>query len=426
MRVYFSGIGGVGIGPLAQIAHDAGYDILGSDRSASPTTQALIASGFTVNVGEQTGEFLRQQHQTAPIDYLVYTAALPADHPELTTARQLGISCLKRDGMIARIVSQKNLQMIACAGTHGKTSTTGLMVWVMKQLGIPVSYSVGTTLSFSPAGAFDPNSQYFVYECDEYDRNFLHYTPALSLISSIDYDHPDTYPSRQDYIEAFQAFIEQSDQTYLWQVDAATVDAATLSSEVTIIDDSTALDHIRLAGQHAKRNAFLVERAIRQLFPDVSYHELIAAINSFPGADRRFEQLDTNLYSDYGHHPVEIKATLSAARELSDHVVLVYQPHQNTRQHQIMPDYTADVFDAADEIYWLPTYLSREDPGLDTLTPQQLTVQLPPDNLYFADLGPELWRDIQHHLDAGHLVLCMGAGSIDDWLRQQLTNPTTP
>lgn len=419
MRVFFSGIGGVGIGPLAQIARKAGYDIVGSDKESSRGIDKLRSEGVAIEVGDQTGDFLRQQHQQAPLDYFVYTAALPVDHPELLAAHELGIMCLKRDGLLARILSEKRLDMIAVAGTHGKTTTTGLMVWTMKQLGIPISYSVGTTLSFGPSGDFVPESRYFVYECDEYDRNFLHYTPRLSLITSVDYDHPDSYPDLESYTSAFDAFIDQSDHTLIWRKDYQTIDPA--SSEVTILDETIPLDHLHLAGDHLRRDAFLVERAILRLFPATPYHELISAINSFPGTDRRMEQVDENLYSDYGHHPAEIAATLSAARELSDYVVLVYQPHQNVRQHMIRDDYTDEVFAGADEIYWLPTYLSREDPDLEILSPEQLTEQLSGDEkLHFAEPDDELWQAIRFHIGEGHLVLVMGAGSIDGWLRKQL------
>lgn len=418
MRVFFSGIGGVGIGPLAQIAQRAGYSVVGSDKEASRTTDALIADGIDVHIGEQTGDALRTSHDEQAFDYFVYTAALPYDHPELVAAHKLGILCLKRDGLIARIISEKRLSMIACAGTHGKTTTTGLMVWVMKQLGVPVSYAVGATLSFGPSGTYDPESQYFVYECDEYDRNFLHYTPELSLITSVDYDHPDTYATREQYQQAFSAFIDQSDATLIWRKDYQTFDEP-LAQDVTVFDDSTVLDHINLPGLYLRQNAFLVERAILKLFPDTPYHDVIAAINSFPGTDRRMEQISDGLYSDYGHHPAEIKATLAAARELSDHVTLVYQPHQNVRQHLIRDEYTEEVFADADEIYWLDTYQSRENPALELLSPQQLTQKIDHNKLHFAKLDDELWNELQNHLDHDHLVLGMGAGNIDTWLREK-------
>jgi UDP-N-acetylmuramate--alanine ligase len=141
---------------------------------------------------------------------------------------------------------------------------------------------------------------------------------------------------------------------------------------------------------------------------------------SFPGSSRRFERLADNLYTDYGHHPVEIAATLQLARELSDHVVLVYQPHQNTRQHTVRSSYTT-CMEQAEEIYWLPTFQTREDSQLPILTPEQLIERLTnKDNVIISDLNDELWQHIQAARANGKLVLCMGAGTIDGWVRQQL------
>lgn len=421
MRVFFSGIGGVGIGPLAQIAQKAGYSIVGSDMTHSLTTDRLQQDGIAIQIGEQTGDYLRSEHAREPFDYFVYTAALPHDHAELLAAHELGIMCLKRDGLLARILKDKRLKMIAVAGTHGKTTTAGLLTWMFKQLGIPVSYSVGTTLSFAPSGDYNPNSEYFVYECDEYDRNFLHFTPELSLITSVDYDHPDTYPTIESYKDAFNAFIDQSSHAFLWRASETFLEPS--SSDITVYDETIPLEHLHLAGSHTRHNAFLAERAVLRLFPDTPYHNLVSAINSFPGTDRRMEQLTDNLYTDYGHHPAEIAATLAGAKEISDHVVLIYQPHQNVRQHLIQHEYTDEIFRNADEIYWLPTYLSRENPELAVLTPAQLSARLSKQHtVHTAELNDELWNTIQAHLADGHLVLAMGAGSIDDWLRTRLAS----
>ena len=145
MNIYFSGIGGVGIGPLAEIAADAGYAITGSDREESPMTRALQQRGVTISLN-QDGTFLQQQHESSPIDWFVHTSALPHDHPELSLARSLGLRTAKRDELLAHIINEKKLKLIAIAGTHGKTTTTGMIVWLAKYFGIPVSYSVGTTL----------------------------------------------------------------------------------------------------------------------------------------------------------------------------------------------------------------------------------------------------------------------------------------
>lgn len=418
MNIYFSGIGGVGIGPLAEISHDAGYSVQGSDRGASLMTRELEARGVTIGF-TQDGTFLEQCHQNQPIDWFVYTAALPADHPELLRARELGIRTAKRDELLAHIIADKKLKLIAVAGTHGKTTTTGMMVWALQQLGIPVSYSIGTTISFGPSGKFDPASEYFVYECDEFDRNFLHFQPHLSLITSVDYDHPDTYPTLSEYQLAFSQFIGQSAHTIMWQADAT---GLTPSASTWLFGNDEVVD-IRLPGAHNRRNATLVLKGIEYLSgttQDTTSAKAAAALEAFPGTNRRFEKLADNLYTDYGHHPVEITATLQMARELSDHVVLVYQPHQNVRQHEIRELYVDTVFADADDVYWLPTYLSREDPNLETLTPAQLTSALASTTTHITDLDDELWRAIGAARQDGKLVLCMGAGSIDGWLREHL------
>jgi len=290
-----------------------------------------------------------------------------------------------------------------------------MMVWAMQQLNLPVSYSVGTTLPFGPSGKFDPSSQYFIYECDEYDRNFLQFNPALSLLTSVDYDHPDTYPTEAEYTAAFQQFISQSQQTILWQNDADYIG--------TVPDNSWVLHetlNLPLPGAHNRRNATLVLKGLEYL--GLAKAEAAAtAISGFPGTDRRFERLSENLYSDYGHHPKEIAATLQLSHELSDHVVLVYQPHQNRRQHRVK-DLYRDQFELAEKVLWLPTYLSREDPDEAILSPEELTENITNKQaVTVVDLNDALWDQIQTARSNGALVLAMGAGTIDAWIRERLT-----
>ncbi|MDN5275087.1 MAG: murC [Candidatus Saccharibacteria bacterium] len=416
MNIYFSGVGGVGIGPLVHIALDAGYTVQGSDANESPLTRELRSRGVSVSIG-QDGTFLKACHAQQPIDWYVYTAALPADHPELLLAHELGIKTAKRDELLARIIKEKNLKLIAVAGSHGKTTTTGMLVWAFKQLGVPISYSIGTTLSFGPSGKFDPNSEYFVYECDEFDRNFLHFSPHVALITSVDYDHPDTYSTEADYLDAFRQFASQCQKVILWQKDNRGLDVTADSGWV--LDENEVLD-IALPGIHNRRNATLAVKAFEYL-KLASNEQIISILAQFPGTNRRFEQLGNNLYSDYGHHPVEIAATLQHAREISDHVVLVYQPHQNVRQHEVREQYT-DSFTLAERVYWLPTYLSREDPHLSILSPEELTKDITnKDAVHIAELNDKLWSNIQEARNEGKLVLCMGAGTIDKWVRDQLT-----
>jgi UDP-N-acetylmuramate--alanine ligase len=291
-----------------------------------------------------------------------------------------------------------------------------MLIWTLKQLKIPVSYSIGTTISFGPSGQFNPDSQYFIYECDEFDRNFLHFKPYLSLVSSIGYDHFDTYPTEQAYLEAFRQFAKQSHQVIAWKDQHQEIFRDL--TQVNLLEPATIDDSLLLAGHHNRRNATLVKTALEWL----SFSgNLSGILVQFPGTSRRFEELADNLYTDYAHHPTEIAATIQLARELSDHVVVVYQPHQNIRQFKLQSQYS-DCFNGAEVLYWLPTYLTREDPSLPVLTPEQLTANLIADiEVHLAELDDNLWHVIQTARKSSKLVLCLGAGTIDSWLREKLT-----
>jgi len=415
MNIFFSGIGGVGIGPLAEIAHDAGYKVLGSDAQETSMTKELNRKGIVINF-TQDGQFLLDCHKNNPIDWFVYTSALPDNHPELLLAKDLGIRTAKRDEILAKIIDDNGLKLIAVAGTHGKTTTTGMLVWVMQQLGIPVSYSIGSTISFGPSGKLDPESEYFIYECDEFDRNFLHFNPFLSLITSIDYDHPDTYPTINDYLDAFRQFALKSNQILTWQDQHS--ELFNDIPKVNIIQTSD-INQLTIAGEHNRKNATIVQTSLKILGYSQETDEIL---NKFPGTSRRIEKLADNLYSDYGHHPVEIAATLQLARELSEHIVLIYQPHQNIRQHEIHNQYT-NQFEMAEKIYWLPTYLSREDPNLAILNPDDLIKNITnKEDVHIVDMNDELWNIIQKARYNEILVIGMGAGDIDNWLRKKLDN----
>ncbi|MBS7346344.1 MAG: hypothetical protein KIG14_01365 [Candidatus Sacchiramonaceae bacterium] len=425
MNIYFSGIGGVGIGPLAELAASAGHKVFGSDSAKSLTTDRLESQDFDIKIGEQNGDFLQQIHQDQTVDWFVYTAALPADHPELVMARELNLKTSKRDELLNHLIEEKNLKLIAVSGTHGKTSTTGMLIWVFKQLGIPASWSIGTTLNFGEAGFFDPRSEYFIYEADEFDRNFLHFSPFVSLITSIDYDHTDIYKTPEEYLEAFIEFAAQSEFTMSWKDQNGEI-FKDIKNRVLLTETDP---EITLPGEHSKRNATLVAETLDYIesfnpgkFGEDLHEKAISAINSFPGIDRRFERISDNIYSDYGHHPVEIKATLQMAREVAESnglsgVALVYQPHQNVRQVEVQDEYTDDIFKNAGKIIWLPTYLSRENPDLEILSPEFLARKIENEKIKFSDLNKDLSAEITKLKGEDYLVLAMSAGTLDGWVR---------
>jgi UDP-N-acetylmuramate--alanine ligase len=310
------------------------------------------------------------------------------------------IKCSKRDEFIAEIVKQKNLKMIAVAGTHGKTTTTAMLIWTFLQMEIPVSYLVGTTLGWAKSGIYDPKSEYFIYEADEYDRNFLAYHPYISVITVVDYDHPDIYPTREDYNAAFAQFEKQSEN---------------------VVKNTTMDERIDLIGELRRKDGSSALEVLRMV-SGFSDDMLINVLNRFPGVGRRFEEIVEGVYSDYAHHPEEIRATVKMALELKERegyngLAVIYQPHQNTRQHKVRELYK-DVFIGADKIFWLPTYLTREDPKLKILEPHEIYGFL--DNataVEEAHTDEKLAEKIRNLHENNWLVVLLTAGPADTWLR---------
>lgn len=425
MHIFYSGIGGAGIGPLAQIARDLKYDVTGSNDIENANTKALSQeSGITVYTG-QSAEAITKIHKKKPIDWYVYTAGLPADHPELAFVRMNAIRHSKRDAFINEIVNQSDLKLIAVSGTHGKTGTTGLLIWLFMQLNIPISYAIGTTLSFGPGGQHHADAEYFIYEADEFDKNMLRFRPYASLITSLDYDHPDTYPSVDDYKESFRVFISQSHCAFLWDATQEYLQPLAKDHLHSYALASDLVTEIQLPGKFIRQNASLALHLMAELFPQTPLEKLTEAINKFPGTARRFERLRENVYTDYAHHPKEIEATIQLATELGKPVVAVYQPHQNSRQHQLQLQYT-ESFCNTEKIYWLPTYQSRDyDSDLPILSPQELITNLAhPEKVTIADMNNQLAKNILAHAAQDRTVVLMSAGNLDEWARNNLLQNT--
>ena len=427
MHIYFSGIGGSGIGPLALIAKQAGYEVSGSDAQDSSYIKYLTSQGITdIHVG-QSQEQITAVHTSNPIDWLVYSSALPKtnpNHPELVFAKQNGIRSSKRDELLNQIITDKQLKVIAVAGTHGKTTTTAMVIWLFKQLGVPVSYSVGAKLSFGEMGQYQEGSQYFVYEADEYDRNFLAFHPYMGLISGIDWDHPDIYPTREEYYKAFRQFIAQSEHAAFWQSDVKRLGQQPTDHQMVLQENDPKIDQIKLTGQVNRQNAWLVANGLWPIL-NKPVEELAAKMNGFPGLSRRFEQIIPGIYSDYAHTLGKIRGALQLAHEVAgDNVVVVYEGLHNLRQHFIK-DELKHIFDDIKQLYVVPSYLAREDPNLPTLSPEDLKAALSEKaqaHTSPAQLNQELKQKIKQHASSGDTVLCLtagGTGSLDEWLRQQ-------
>lgn len=430
MHIYFSGIGGTGIGPLALIAKQTGYTVSGSDKQDSQYIAYLRKHGISdIHIG-QDRDGIAKAHSKDPIDWFVYTSALPlenADAPELVFCREQGIKTSKRDELLNQILQDKNLKLIAIAGTHGKTTTTAMLVWLFKQLGLPISYLVGAKIGFGEMGEYDPKSKYFVYECDEFDRNFLAFRPHLSLITGVSWDHHEIFPTREDYQDAFREFIEQSDHALLWQEDLEYLDIKTSSNISTLSwHDNTNTLHIK--GLYNRLDAWLACEGLHRITGEDTA-VLLEVINRFTGLQRRMEQLVPNLFSDYAHTPEKIRGAMSVALEMAvekdQELVVIYEPLTNRRQHYMLNDY-GDCFAGATHVYWTPSYLAREDSTQRIIEPAELIAHLAdPSIAEPAMLDGALKAKIQKHLNDGAMVVGMAGGggnSLDEWLRKEFSS----
>ncbi|GAB4149203.1 MAG: UDP-N-acetylmuramate--L-alanine ligase [Patescibacteria group bacterium] len=426
--------------PLAQLAVDLGYEVFGSDASESLSTDILRHKGIRVHIGTDV-DFIESVNSQSPLDWFVHSAAIKEDHPERLFVNKNNIQSSKRDKFINFILQQNNLKLIAVAGTHGKTTTTAMLVWMMQQLNLPVSYIIGSNIGFGPAGKHVNGSQYLILETDEYDRNFLSFKPNAAIITSLDYDHQDTYPTIQDYQQAFAQFISScetlccawQDQVKDLHLNQAEFDTKGLKLYFPNKNDAINqeyLSRIQLTGEHNRQNGFLAISLLSFVLK-LDSASLNQVLTTFPGTQRRFELIAPNVFSDYAHHPTEIKATLEMATEYKlrhslNKVIAIYQPHQNIRQHDsIVQSGYRTAFEQADEIYWLPTYLSREDSNLKVLSPTDLIniIDKSHDSKFkVADLDQNLISKLTELQKQNCLILFMGAGSIDTWARKNLVS----
>lgn len=423
MNIFFSGIGGAGLAPLCLLAQDCGFEVSGYDALENLHTEMLRKSGIQVTV-QHTPIDLNTIHKVKPIDWIIGTSALAPNHPHIQWAADNHIRYSKRDGLINEIVKLKKLKMIAVAGTHGKTTTTAMLVWILKNMGIPCTYLIGSNISFGPAAEYQKGSSFFVFEADEFDKNFLHFNPFISVIPSLEYDHPDTYVDNEDYNAAFHTFFEQTEQLVIAPetiLQEGNYNSTTDFVGVGIHDASS----VSLLGEHNRMNAALALEVIKTIqygnnaLPE---SELIEIVSKFPGTQRRFELLNERLITDYAHHPSEAKVTIQMAREymsdthIENKLIVVFQPHQNLRQYdQDIKNGYKTAFQDADELYWLPTFLSREDPTLRILEPKELAPLTA--FTHICKMDSLLLLDLQNHAKKGDVILVMGAGSVDTWIR---------
>jgi len=429
MHIFFSGIGGAAIGPLALIAKQAGFTVSGSDKQDSQYIAYLKNQGITDIAIGQTRAAIAAVHARESIDWYVYSSAVimeNPDAPELAFCREQAIKMSKRDELLNMILQEKRLKLLAIAGTHGKSTTTAMAIWLFKRIGVPVSYSVGAKLSYGDMGHYDEHAEYFIYEADEFDRNFLAFEPELSIITGVTWDHHEIFPTREDYQAAFREFMSQSKHTILWQEDADYLGVDARTAQVIASDDPR-IHELHLKGLYNRLDAWLVIMAAHKITGS-SIVTLMQHMDDFPGLQRRMEQIAPNLYSDYAHTPEKIRGGMSVALEMAadsgQQLVIVYEPLTDRRQHYMIDDYQ-DCFEGAAKVYWLPSYLAREDPNQAILPPEELIAHLSDPSIATPmERDAQLKATIQKHIAQGDMVVGMAGGggnSLDEWLRREFT-----
>jgi UDP-N-acetylmuramate--alanine ligase len=435
-RVHFIGIGGIGMSGIAEILLTLGYSVSGSDLRHSSITDRLAKLGATVFEGHSAGNVVGS-------GVVVTSSAVNEQNPEVVEARQRKIPVIQRAEMLAELMRLK--YGIAVAGMHGKTTTTSMIATVLAAGGLDPTVVVGGRVDALGSNARLGKSQYLVAEADESDRSFLRLSPILSVVTNLDREHMDCYRDMED-VEA--AFLEFMDRVPFYGACTACIDNPQLAAllprvhrRVFTYGMSSTADYVlrMLPPAEGVRSRFEVAAAGQVLGPfdlnvpgrhnvlnataavaigaqlDISGADIATALHGYRGVDRRFQLKGcvrgVSVVDDYGHHPTEIRATLSAARDSGfAHVHVIFQPHRYTRTRDLMAEF-ATAFEDADTVQVLDIYAASEDPipGVDAQALVKAVGRK--DVQYAADFQQAVSRAVAQAGDCD-VIVTLGAGSV--------------
>ena len=437
MKFHFTGIGGVGMAGVAFLLKEAGHEVTGCDLHASPRTRWLKAIGITVAIGHSPA------HITPDLDVCVFTPAVPKDHPEFMAANSAGVNAIKYRGeALAELFNATD--GIAVCGTHGKTTTATFIAKLLRALGASPSWCIGgETNDFPVAGS---GTGPFVIEADESDGTLALYRAKTLVVTSLDYDHPDHFKTYADYLDCYRKAMDAAENL--------------IESSKLPTDDWPELRQLVL-GEHNVRNArTAVEVALRR------GHSREAILSALPEAlaalpDRRFERiwptsqpfqpstlnpqpetrdskletlnakLQTNIFTDYAHHPAEIACALSMARALKPkRLRVMFQPHRYSRTKMLLNDFPP-AFAEADETVLVPVYPAFEKPmpGGDIADLYAAFRNAGQQNTILARSAEEAWRHLHLTFEEGDLIIVLGAGDQIDLvpkIKEDMATPHAP
>lgn len=441
-RIHFIGIGGIGMSGIAEVLCNLGFVVSGSDAKKSKNTDRLETL-FSIRINEGHSADNVQDAQV-----VVYSSAVKDDNPEVIVAKEKGIPVIPRAEMLAELMTLKPYA-VAVSGTHGKTSTTSMIATVLGYAGVDPTTVVGGVVDTLGSNAKLGASDWFVTEADESDRSFLMLYPTIAVVTNIDKEHMESYKGMDDVVQCFTDFvnkvpfygaaiiclddpnvqliipnIKRRRVTYglTAQADVSAHDIRyneTFGSTFIVSKRDKVLGEIRLPvpGKHNVYNALAATAVSLEL--DVPFEKIAEAFVGFKNADRRFqfkgEAAGVTVVDDYGHHPTEIVATLSAAKNSSGgkRTVVVFQPHRYTRTKELMDDFVV-AFNNADMLFILDIYAASEQP-IEGITAEVLTENIRRyghNNVaYLGDIETAAEK-VCTWLQEGDLVITLGAGSI--------------
>ncbi len=432
---------------IAKVLLGRGFVVSGSDRQMNELTAVLQQQGATIFEGHRA-------EQIAGADLLAISSAVPADNPEVAAAHEAGIPVLKRADLMGELMA--DTIGIAVAGSHGKTTTTGMIAQILIQAGLDPTVIVGGVLPLLESNGRYGEGDYFVVEADEYDRMFLGLRPELIAITSLEHDHPDIFPTKAAYDEAFRQFVkllpvdgrliacadDPGTADFLQNLDLPDVEITTYGVPeadgeqlnvdyqaldcrpnqlggtdflVEIDDQVIGLARLRVPGLHNVRNALAA--IIVALDLEIEFKTIQQALAEFGGVGRRFQLVGEHggvtVIDDYAHHPTEIAATLAAARQRfpGRRLWAVWQPHTFSRTKLLLDEFAA-CFGDADRVVALDIYPSRETDDLGISTATVLEKMTHPNAIHIPK-REEAAAYILDRIRPGDVVLTLGAGDGD-------------
>ncbi|MCK0068660.1 UDP-N-acetylmuramate--L-alanine ligase [Kordiimonas laminariae] len=446
--VHFVGIGGIGMSGIAEVMHNLGYNVQGSDISANPNVDRLQKLGIRVMVGQKA-------ENVADAQVLVVSTAIKADNPEVVEARTRSIPVVRRAEMLAELMRLK--WCVSVAGTHGKTTTTSMVATVLEAAGIDPTVINGGIINSYGTNARLGEGDWMVVEADESDGTFVKLPATIAVVTNLDAEHLDFYGTFEAEKEAFKTFLERvpfygaavlcvdhpevqglianiQDRKFITyglsaQADVQAVNIRPSSGAVTFDvrlretanADGRVIQGIKLPmpGDHNIQNALAAICVGLEMY--VEDETLRKAFESFGGVKRRFtktgEANGVTVIDDYGHHPVEIGAVLKAAREsFEGKVIAVAQPHRYTRLESLFEEFCT-CFNDADVVLVAPVYEAGEQP-IEDVNRDSLAEGIRTHGHRLVDIvdGPDdLAEVVSKYAEAGDAVICLGAGSITKW-----------